>query len=128
MRRFVSLVAVASLLPIAGCGTTQLYDGPARPTEEVVRITGMSGLDPFGGHISAIVCKIDSKEIDGCAAKVEFLPGTHKLLLKTKSYGIEQGTTEVERDFKAGERYFLGVSVSPGSQEMMPELLLELRQ
>lgn len=120
-----TFLAVIALLSIAGCASTQLYDGPSRPSDEVVRITGMSGLDPLGGHTSALVCKIDDKNIDGCAVKVEFLPGTHKLVLKTRSYGTEQGTIEVEREFKAGERYLLGVGVSPGSRKLMPALIPE---
>lgn len=122
--RFLFL-AVFAFLSVAGCASTQLYDGPSRPNEEVVRITGMSGLDPLGGHTSALVCKIDDKAIDGCAVKVEFLPGTHKLVLKTRSYGTEQGTIEVEREFKAGERYLLGVGVSRESRKLMPALIPE---
>ena len=124
--KMAALIAV-SLSVITGCMSTKLYEGPSRSGEEVVRIAGMSGLDPLGGHTSALVCKIDDKDIDGCAVKVELLPGVHKLELKTKSYGIHQGTVVVEQEFKAGERYWLGIGVSPGSRKLMPALIPDRR-
>lgn len=123
MKSKLLILVVSALSFISGCVSKQLYEGPARPSEEIVRITGMSGLDPLGGNTSALVCRIDDKDIDGCAVKVEFLPGRHKLLLKTKSYGIEQSTIDVEQEFIAGDRYLLGISFSRDTRKMVPALI-----
>ena len=128
MRWQLSVVGVMLISALVGCATTQLYDGPARPSDQVVRINGMSGLDPLGGLTSALVCKIDDREIDGCAVKVEFLPGVHRLELKTKRYGITEGTDVIEQEFKAGERYLLGIRASPGARKLMPALIPDRRR
>lgn len=128
MKSILLILIVSALSFISGCVSTQLYEGPSRPSEEIVRITGMSGLDPIGGHTSALVCGIDDKDIEGCAVKVEFLPGKHKLRLKTKSYGVEQSTIDVEQEFMAGDRYLLGIGFSRETRKMVPALIRDRRR
>ena len=83
----------------------------------------MSGLDPLGGHTSALVCSLDGVPIDGCAVRVEFLPGHHTLELKIKRYGLEYGTQVIEQPFAPGDRYHLGVGIAPASGEIFPALI-----
>ena len=120
MRLLRNSLTASLVLILLGCATTRLYDGPPKPANEVVEITGMSGLDPLGQFTSALVCAIDDKKIEGCAAHVEILPGFHKLKTVTKSYGITEREVTIDGDFKAGEKYLLGITMHNGSK--MPAL------
>lgn len=124
--RVIPVVFVV-LVIVSGCASTRLYEGQPRSGNEVVRITGMSGLDPLGGNISSLVCKFDGKDIDGCVVNIEFLPGLHRLELLTKRYGVVQGTRVVEQEFGAGERYLLGVGAYPGENKILPALIPQRR-
>lgn len=117
--RFFILFLIS--MSIVGCSTTRLYEGPAKTDAEIVKITGMSGLDPLGGFTSSLICAVDDKEIDGCATSVEILPGAHRLRTIAKSYGITELSRSIEHEFKAGERYLLGIQIVGGQK--VPSLM-----
>jgi hypothetical protein len=122
LRSIVIPVAVLGLL--TGCATAaKFYDGPEKPASEIVKITGMSGLDPLGGFTSSLICAVDDKEIEGCVTGIEFLPGNRRIRTVTKSYGIEGLSRTIEREFKPGERYLLGISIEGGQK--IPALIKE---
>jgi hypothetical protein len=111
-----SIVILFTVLgSLAGCATaTKFYDGPEKPASEIVKITGMSGLDPLGGFASSLICAVDDKEIEGCVTSIEILPGMHRIRTVAKSYGMEEGSRTIEHEFKPGERYLLGISIQGG--------------
>jgi hypothetical protein len=119
-RSIVSLFPVLGFL--AGCATaTKFYDGPEKPASEIVKITGMSGLDPLGGFTSSLICAVDDKEIEGCVTSIEILPGMHRIRTVAKSYGMEELGRTIEHEFKPGERYLLGISFQGGMK--LPSLM-----
>jgi hypothetical protein len=102
---FLLLMALAA----AGCATAPLYDGARRAAGEVVVIEGVSNLDLTAGGHAAKICVFDGQPLSPCAARIEFLPGTHTLKLEATFLGLADPPETITLDFKPGDRYRLTV-------------------
>jgi hypothetical protein len=105
------LVAAAAC---GGCLSTQLYDGPKLPSDDVARITG----DPLitaGSPITAILRKVDDQELGLGRTSVEVLPGPHTLVVDCKIAETKSVSRHsIEADVAAGRHYRLRPESGPG--------------
>jgi len=91
-----------------------LYQGGKQSPEQVVIIEGMSSLDITSGGKSAKICAFGNKELESCEPYIEFLPGEHILRIEVSSLGLTVHNKKYKYNFKAGERYRLGISADGG--------------
>ncbi|MGI9318804.1 MAG: hypothetical protein ACR2QW_15860 [bacterium] len=104
-----------TLLAIAGCSTTQLYDGPIRPESEVVRVEGIS--NPEAAGYKVVVCQINGENLSPCKKEIEILPGEHTLKLELVKSGVTRQTSYNKKLFKAGDRYLMAPGDSTGGSQ-----------
>jgi hypothetical protein len=114
---------VLLVLLLAGCGTTRVYEGAERSDSEVVKIRGMDDFNPIGNFLGTSVCEIDGKKFETCQSHLEFLPGTHTLILRLSRVGIPSSSKSVTQTFRAGDRYLLGVEF--GKDKDLPALMFD---
>jgi hypothetical protein len=76
-------------------------------------IRGISNLDVTAKGWAAKVCRIDDKSFAKCQPDTDLLPGEHTLLLQTSRFGLAVRSEEVTMEFKAGDRYVLGINFLP---------------
>lgn len=105
----IILVLITIGVFTTSCATHRTYQGNPKPTEEVVNISGMWGWNPINNFHGTMVCMVDSIPFESCKTDVEILPGKHTLVLRSTDFFFESGRTEVTRDFKAGEKYVIGI-------------------
>jgi len=113
------------LFVITGCATNRLYEGEARTDSEVARIAGMDALSPSNLGISAKIIEINGKPVEGSQSDIELLPGTYTLKMICGQYGLEEEPVIVKQEFKAGDRYLLGILFDPKTRKRTPALLLD---
>jgi hypothetical protein len=110
-----SWVAMAALC--AGCGSTQLYDGPKRDRDEVARIKG----DPVitaGSPITVVLRRVDEQDIGLTQTSVEVLEGEHSLLVDCRL--AENKSTSrhaLKVEVFGGRSYRLRPETGPGLRE-----------
>ena len=97
-----------------GCLSTQLYEGPKLPSDEVARISG----DPLvtaGSPITAVLRKVDDQELGLGRTSVEVLPGAHTLIVDCKIAETKSVSRHsVEAEVAAGRHYRLRPESGPG--------------
>ncbi len=77
----------------------------------------MSSWDISAGGLAVKVCKFDGKVLDSCQPFIDFMPGTHTLIIELTNLGIRVGDDlDVTQDFVAGEQCSLDVRISGGTQ------------
>jgi len=101
------------LILTGACTSYRHYEGPPRDESEIAMIRGISNLDVTAKGWAAKVCKIDGRSFLKCKPDTDLLPGTHTLLLQTSRFGLVVRTEEVTMEFKAGDRYVLGINFLP---------------
>lgn len=89
------------LLLAAGCGTTQIYDGPKKPLHEVAVLRTNAGEIAF---VTTWIGQIDGKELVAAYSEFEVLPGRHSLRVLLKA-GILGASRNFSIDAKAGHTY-----------------------
>jgi hypothetical protein len=108
----MSLLAAAAVC--SGCLSAQLYDGPKLPRDEVARISG----DPLitaGSPITAVLRKVDDRELGLGRTSVEVLPGPHTLLVDCRIAETQSTSRHsVEVEVAAGRHYRLRPEADPG--------------
>jgi len=97
-----------TMLALAGCSVTHLYEGPRLPETEVVRIKGIS--NPESAGYGVVVCQMNGERLSPCKSDIEILPGEHTLKLELVYSGVTRQTSYNKKLFKAGDRYLM----SPG--------------
>jgi hypothetical protein len=103
----------ALLLMMGACSSHQHYTGAARAETDIAMIRGISNLDVTAKGWAAKVCSIDDQPFLKCKPDVDMLPGKHKLLLQTSRFGLAVRSEEVTMEFKAGDKYVLGINFLP---------------
>jgi hypothetical protein len=101
------------LLLLSACSSYHHYSGAPRAEAEVAMIRGISNLDVTAKGWAAKVCKIDDKPFATCKPDVDLLPGKHSLLLQTSRFGLAVRSEEISMEFKAGDRFVLGINFLP---------------
>ena len=102
-----------TLLVLAGCSTTQLYDGPKQPESEIVRVEGVN--NPEAAGYKVVVCQINGESLSPCKNEIEILPGKHTLKLELVKSGVTRQTSYNRKVFRAGDRYLMAPGKLTGS-------------
>lgn len=111
------LVTVVVALTVSGCMSTQLYDGPKRPRDQVARISG----DPVvtaGLPVSVVLRQVDGHSIGVTQTSVELLEGKHSVLVDCRiaeTSGVSRHALEVE--VFGGRSYRLRAETGPALRE-----------
>lgn len=111
----VGMLALAAVC--GGCMTVQMYDGPRRDRDEVVRISGDLRITA-GAPLSVILRQVDGRTLNVGQSSVEVLPGEHKLLVDCKIAETDSVTRHaIDVEVFAGRQYQLGAQTGPGLRE-----------
>lgn len=89
---FVTLLLQISVLLLAGCGTSKLYDGPELPDEKVAIV--------IDKHSSTVF--IDQKTRSSWHHKAAVLPGSHEIVCRYTAKGDPWGcATDINHNYSA---------------------------
>jgi hypothetical protein len=95
----ISLLVMLCLLDL-GCATHRMYDGEARPKDQVAVIEHPTG--PSGVQVT--IENVDGRPHDGGHGDTDVLPGRHKVALKVLR-GKMMAAQSVSFDARAGHVY-----------------------
>jgi len=113
MKKFYTTLIMMAFL-ISGCSTKHLYVGTPKQESEIVRIEGMGNGWILLGVQTTKVCTFDKKPLESCESSIAFLPGLHQLELVASDMGMTHGKKNIEHEFKAGDRFNLGIELRDG--------------
>ena len=122
----VFAVALAALITLTGCSTARMYDGPAKPKDQVAVL--------FRHANYVEILSVDGQRIPFLkrAKVLELLPGPHTVECCFRSeymgtgYASEpstKGAVRLSFDAKAGYSYWLDSNVNPFKEEWNPKVI-----